>query len=334
MTTKFAGLALAALVALGATAARADDPVKIRISWAVAPAQLTPILFAHPGLAEHLGKSYTLETTRVLGSSVALTSLAAGELDLAAMTFNVLGPAIENAGLDDLRIVADEIRDGVPGYETNHYMVAKDGPIHTVEDLKGKIVAINGIGGGQDIFMRVMLKKHGLTYPGDYTIIEAQFPNMKALLADKKVDLIIGVKPFTEDPGLKAIARDLFTQRDAVGMTDFLFLTARTGFIAKHRAALVDFFEDDIRATRWYMDPANHDAAIQIISNFIKQPPERLGWVLTKNDFYRDPLLHPDLAAIQANVDLLKEFGFIKGHIDVAKHADLSMVEEAAKRIH
>ena len=116
-------------------------------------------------------------------------------------------------------------------------------------------------------------------------------------------------------------------------MTDFLFLTARTGFIAKNRAALVDFFEDDIRATRWYMDPANHDAAIQIISNFIKQPPERLGWVLTKNDFYRDPSLHPDLAAIQANVDLLQEFGFIKGHIDVQKHADLSIVEAAAKRL-
>jgi len=213
-------------------------------------------------------------------------------------------------------------------------MVRNDSGIAKVEDLKGKIAAINGIGGGQDIFMRVMLRRHKLEYPGDYTIVEAQFPNMKALLADKKVDLIVGVKPFTMDPGLQAIAHDLFTQRDAVGMTDFLFLTARTGFIAKNRAALVDFFEDDIRATRWYVDPANHDAAIAIVSSFIKVPPERLGWVFTHDDLYRDKRLHPDLAAIQKNVDLLQGFGFIKEHIDVAKHADLSLVEGAAKRVH
>jgi sulfonate transport system substrate-binding protein len=329
--------ALACLVSVlmvtGAVGARSDEPLKIRIGWAVAPAQLTPILFEHAGLAQHLGKSYVLEPTRFVGSSVALQALAVGELDLCPMTFNVLGPAIQSAGLTDLRIVADEVRDGVPGYDTNRYMVRKDSGIDKVEDLKDKIVAVNGLGGGQDIFMRVMLRRHKLEYPADYTIIEAQFPNMKALLADKKVDLIVGVKPFTEDPGLQAIGRDLFTQRDAVGVTDFLFLTARTGFIEKNRAALVDFLEDDIRATRWYLDPANHQEAVEIISRFLKVPPERLGWVLTKNDLYHDPQLHPDLAAIQKNVDLLQEFGFVKEHIDVAKHADLSMVEDAAKRL-
>lgn len=329
----FAAL-VAALSLLAPGAANSDEPLKIRIGWAVAPAQLTPILFQHPGLAKHLGKSYTLEPTRFPGSSVALQAFAAGELDIAPMTFNVLGPAIQNAGLDDIRIIADEVRDGVKGYDTNRYMVRKDSGIDKIEDLKGKIAAVNGIGGGQDIFMRVMLRRHKLEYPGDYTLVEAQFPNMKGLLADKKVDLIVGVKPFTMDPGLQAIARDLFTQRDAVGMTDFLFLTARTGFIAKNRAALVDFFEDDIRATRWYMDPANHAAAIAIVSAFIKQPPERLGWVFTHNDLYRNPNLRPDLAAIQKNVDMLQEFGFIKSHVDVAKHADLSMVEDAAKRLH
>ena len=320
--------------ALVPLAARGDEPVKIRIGWAVAPAQLTPILFEHPGLAQHLGKSYTLEPTRVAGSSVALQALAAGELELCPMTFNVLGPAILSAGLTDLRIIADEVRDGVEGYDTNRYMVRKDGGIEKVEDLKGKIAAINGIGGGQDIFMRVMLRRHNVEYPRDYTIVEAQFPNMKGLLADKKVDLIVGVKPFTEDPALQAIGRDLFTQRDAVGVTDFLFLTARTGFIEKNRAALVDFLEDDIRATRWYLDPANHQEAVEIIARFIKAPPERLGWVLTKNDLYHDRSLHPDLPAIQKNVDMLQDFGFIKEHIDVAKQADLTPVEDAAKRVH
>lgn len=327
------GAVVAALLAAFGVPALAEEPVKLRVSYAVAPAQLTPIFFEHPGIARHLGKSYTLEPQRVVGSSVGLQALAAGELDLGAMTFNVLATAIQNAGMDDLRIVIDEIRDGVEGYETNHYMVLKDGPIKTVEDLKGKVVAVNGIGGGQDLFMRVMLKRHGLVYPGDFTIVEAQFPTMKGLLLDKKADLVIAVKPFTQDPALQEGARDLFTQRDAVGMTDFLFLTARTGFIAAHRAALVDFFEDDLRATRWYMDPANHQEAVAIAARFTKIPAERLQWVFTKADFYRDPNLHPDLGAIQQNVDMLHEFGFIKEPIDVKAHADLSLVEEAAKRL-
>jgi sulfonate transport system substrate-binding protein len=318
---------------IGASGARSADPVKLRVGWAVAPAQLTPILFAHEGVAKHLGKSYTFEPMRFAGSSATLQALAAGELDITPMTFNVLGPAILNADLSDLRIIADEVRDGVEGYDTNRYMVLKDGPIKSVKDLKGKVVAINGIGGGQDIFMRVMLRKNGLDFPRDYTIIETQFPSMKSFLIEKKADLVVGVKPFTMDPALQAAGMDLFTQRDAVGVTDFLFLTARTGFIAKNRAALVDFFEDDIRATRWFMDPANHDEAINIVAQFIKIPPERLGWVFTKNDLYRDPNLHPDVSSIQKNVDLLQDFGFIKAKIDVKKQSDLSLVEEAVKRI-
>jgi hypothetical protein len=38
------------------------------------------------------------------------------------------------------------------------------------------------------------------------------------------------------------------------------------------------------------------------------------------------------LAAIQRNVDLLQEFGRINGRIDGLQQADLSIVEEAAKR--
>ena len=314
------------------TLAHAQEPLKVRIGWAVAPAQLTPILFAQGGIAKHLGQSYTLEPMRFAGSSLTLQALSTGDLDIAPMTFNVLGPAILNAGLIDLRIIADEIRDGVEGYETNRYMVLKDGPIQKIEDLKGKVVAVNGIGGGQDIFMRVMLRRHGLETPRDYTVIEAPFPSMGSLMIERKADLVVGVKPFILDPAFRAAGRILFTQRDAVGMTDFLFLTARADFIQKNRAALVDFFEDDIRATRWYMDPANHQAAAAIVANFLKMPPERLGWIFTNEDFYRNPDLHPDVGAIQRNVDMLGEFGFIQGKVDVAKQSDLSLVDEAAKR--
>jgi sulfonate transport system substrate-binding protein len=331
MRSLFAVLALAGLV-LSAVAARAE-PVRIRVGWVVVPGQITPILFEPPGVTRHHGKSYVLEPVRFPGSSVALTALAAGELELANLTFTQVPVAVLNGGMTDLRIVIDEFRDGIEGYDSIAYMVLKDGSIRTVADLKGKVIAVNAIGAGSDIFMRVMLRKHGLEHRRDYTIVEAAYPAMRAMLADRKADLIVGVKPFTEDPGFQAIARTLFTQKDAVGPIDMVFLTAREAWLKKNRAAVVDFFEDFIRATRWYIDPANHKEAVAIVSRFTKIPPERIGWVFTKRDFYRDPDLKPDLDSLQRGIDMLKEFGFIRSSIDVRKYSDLSLVEEAARRL-
>jgi NitT/TauT family transport system substrate-binding protein len=331
---QFGLLALASLAsASAAPRAFAADPVKIRIAWTVTPAQLAPILTEPPGVTKHAGKSYVLEPVRHQGSGTTLTALGAGELDIAPMTFIQLGPAIQNAGMTDLRIVGDEFRDGFENYNTNQYLVLQDGGINSVTDMKGKVFATNGIGGGQDVFARVMMRKHGLEYPRDYTIIEASFPNMRAMLAEKKAHLVVGVKPFIEDPAFKAISKTLFTQKEAVGTSDMIFLTARTGYIEKNRAAVVDFFEDFIRSTRWYMDAANQKAAVEIVSKYTKVPAQRLGWIFTKGDFYRDPNARPDIAGIQKNLDMLKEFKFLKADLDIAKYADLSLIEEAAKRI-
>jgi NitT/TauT family transport system substrate-binding protein len=107
----------------------------------------------------------------------------------------------------------------------------------------------------------------------------------------------------------------------------------RKAFIDKNRAALVDFMEDVLRIERWYLDPKNHDEVAKIASGFLKVPPERFGWLFTKQDYYRDPNGLPDLAALQRNVDTTVELGFLKSSFDVKKFADLSIVEEAAKRL-
>ena len=81
----------------------------------------------------------------------------------------------------------------------------KDGPIHKVEDLKGKVVADVGAGSAVDIVIKAMLKKHGLESPRDFSVVEAGFPNMESLLGEKKVDLVAAVQPFTLKPSFQAI---------------------------------------------------------------------------------------------------------------------------------
>ena len=327
---------LAGFVAVLAFAgiARAADPVKIRAAWTVPVANWPSILFAKPELAKHLGKSYVYEDVHFNGTPPMIQAMANNEVDIGDFAYSSLALAIENAGMDDLRVIADEFQDGVPGYYTNEYFVLKDSPIQKVEDLKGKVIATNAVGSAVDIATRAMLKKHGLEDKRDYTVVEAPFPTMKAMLLQKKVDLIPGVPPFSLDPELRANSRVLFTQLEAVGRTQMIVMAVRKDFIAKNRAALVDFMEDSLRAAHWFLDPANRKEVLEIAAKVSKRPAASFeSWLFTKNDSYRDPDMIPNLAALQANIKLQKELGFIKGDIDVKSHADLSLVEEAAKRL-
>jgi NitT/TauT family transport system substrate-binding protein len=145
--------------------------------------------------------------------------------------------------------------------------------------------------------------------------------------------MIPAVLPFVLDPELKKIAVKLFDMRDAIGVSQFVMWSARKPFIDAHRAALVDFLEDTLRITHWYLDPKNHDGAAEIASQLTKQPADRFGWIYTKNDYYRDPYMMPDLAALQKNVDMTKELGFVNNSVDIKAHSDLSLIEEAAKRL-
>jgi NitT/TauT family transport system substrate-binding protein len=328
---------LAILLTAAAIAAHAQ-PVKIRVAYVVPVANWASLLFEKPGLAKHQGKSYTFEAVHFQGTPQMITAIANNELEVADLAFASLAIAVQNAGMDDLRVIADEFQDGVPGYYTDEFFVLKDGPIKSVKDLKGKVVATNVAGSAVDIVMRAMLRKSGLDDKKDVNVIETAFPNMKATLLAKKADAIPGVIPFSFDAELRDKGRVLFTQKEAVGRTQMIVWAAREGFLKKNRAAMVDFMEDAIRAVRWYIDPRNHDEAVQIAARVSKRPAGGFDkWLFRKagqdGDYYHDENMRPDLQALQANIDLQHQLGLVKASINVPKHADLSIVEEAAKRI-
>jgi len=141
------------------------------------------------------------------------------------------------------------------------------------------------------------------------------------------------VMPFALNPMLNEIGVPLYDQTEGLGASQFVFWTARQSYIDKHRAVLVDFMEDILRIERWYIDPKNQPQVMKIASDLIKVPAERFSWVFTNKDYYRDPDMMPDLATLQRNVDTTAELGFIKSSFDVKKYSDLSLIEEAAKRL-
>jgi sulfonate transport system substrate-binding protein len=330
-------LAVACALAAAAGAAHAD-PLKIRLSYVVPVSNWATILFAKPELAPHLNKSYTFEAMHFQNSSLTVQGLAAGEIDIANIGFTTFPLAVVNAGMSDARIIADELQDGVDGYYSDEFMVLKDSPIKTVADLKGKVLADGGIGSGLDIPIRVMLGKYDMQDKRDVTIVEAPIPTLAAELIEHKVDLIGIPLPFTADPKTRAAARTLFTQKDAMGVTELGFWVARAPFLAKNRAALLDFMEDALREERWYTDPAHHAEAVQIAVQVSKVPaPVWDSWLFKKNgqdgDYYRDPNAKPNIASLQSSIDEQQKLGFFKTTFPVKDYVDLSLIEEAAQRI-
>lgn len=310
------------------------EPVKIRIGWVLPTAFFEPILFQKQDVAKHLGKSYTYEPIHFASTPAMIPALAAGDLDIATLANTTTAIAIANAGISDLRIIGSEARDGYEDYFSSNCMVLNDSPIQKVADLKGKVIGANSRGGAMDLTRFILLRKAGLDINKDVTIVETQMPNMKAALMEKKIDLGEFTVPFIYDPQVQSSARTIFRQRDAYGAVDLILWTARTPFLEKNRAALVDFTEDALREIRFLTDPANRSEVIGMVASFTKQPASMFdSWLYTKKDYYRVRDLTPEIPPLQHTFDLQAELGYVKGRVDANKYLDLSIVKEALGRI-
>ena len=208
------------------------------------PGHLIPVLFDNPdqkGL-KHYGKSYTVQPILFRGSSPQLTALASGELEFFASAPSTLALGVTNAHLD-LQAVADIIQDGV-GHHSDSWLVNGAGPIHKIEDLKGKRLATNAIGSAADTAMRALLLRHGLADRRDYLVIQAAFSAMPSLLEKGEVDCAPILNPFYGMMMKTGKYRGLFNaQRCFRGMAGGV-PRRPAPFLAKNQAAVADFMED------------------------------------------------------------------------------------------
>jgi len=201
MRRMFLGATIAATLAaaLAPSVVRAE-PVTIKAAWAAVPGQMFPILMQMKDVLVHYGKSYTVEAIRAPGSGPQTTALATGDISLAYFSPAAFALAIQNAHMNDLRLIGVATRDGYQDYFTRPFAVLADSPIKKVEELKGKVIGDNSIGGAMDIGMRAMLKRHGLEDKRDYTVVEIEFPNMMSALTAKRVDMGFLTTPFSVEP--------------------------------------------------------------------------------------------------------------------------------------
>jgi NitT/TauT family transport system substrate-binding protein len=321
---------------IGFTTMAGADPLTIRVGWVVTPGHLAPLIEElgkrEPGVFKHLGKSYVMQAVHFQGTTPEIQAQAIGELEVASFSSAAVALAITNAHLDE-RIVADVVADGIPGHFSENFVVLADGPIKKIEDVKGKRIATNTIGSASDEAMRTMFRKHGIK-DSDFTTVEANFANMPPMLEGGKLDMIGVLPQFAKGIIGNSKYKVLFQAKDAVGPTQAVMWAMRADFIAAHRPALVDFFEDHIRAVRWFLDPKNRDETLAITSAVTKLPKEKLAFAFTKEDFYHSPDARPELGSVQKEIDESVKLGVLPKPVEIIpKYVDLSLIEEAKKRI-
>ncbi|MGH7090165.1 MAG: ABC transporter substrate-binding protein, partial [Stellaceae bacterium] len=280
-----AAAAAVAAFAFASIASAQAKPWTIKVGYAPPPGHMQPVIEklekVHPELFHHLGKSYVDEGIHFRGSTPQIEALAIGDLQIAAFGPEALVLSNTNAHLDT-RMVADVFQDGVPGYRSVEYVVLANSPIRTVEELEGKRVATNAIGSFGDSAMRVVLHKHGIM-DSDVTSVETSFPSMPAMLDEKKVDLC-PILPQFEHFVTSGKYRVLFRAVDGEGRIQAELWAMKASVIAAHRAALVDFFEDHIRAARWLLDPSHHDEVVNLVAEAAKGTPKEFAFSYTHND--------------------------------------------------
>ena len=111
----------------------------IRLGLVVAPGSTAALLMMKPDASVHRNVTYKFKPMHFVSTAVELAPFASNQVDIIDMSYAAIGAAIENAHLTDLRIVADEIQNGIYGHENGSgFLVLKDGPIKSLRRFEGQ----------------------------------------------------------------------------------------------------------------------------------------------------------------------------------------------------
>ena len=308
------------------------EPVEIRMAYGGIPGVISPLLFMKPDILKHYGKTYTVKSSFIRATSIAMQGMASGDFDVSYISFTALANVIQNGGLD-IKVISDITSWGSHGHQGPVGIVNADSGIKSAKDLKGKTLAVTAKGTGFHYALLANLRKAGLK-DGDYTLVELRRPAMVPALKEGRVDLVFIGPPTMYNIEQKVKSKRIFTAEDGLGDVQSIVLVGRTAFLKEHADAMKDFLEDYIIGLRWFLDPKNRAEAIKITAQLGKQPESFYeAFAFSKKDFYHNPTATPDITALQNNINLMHELGVLKQKVDVKPYIDLSYLDAAKKRL-
>jgi ABC-type nitrate/sulfonate/bicarbonate transport system substrate-binding protein len=315
------GLALLAATALDVAGAQAQQT--IRVGWTIPAEEAKYWMMRRPEQFPTIGKDYKIEWTQFQGTAPMVQAMAAGALDCSTQGVLSMAQGAISANLETY-IVAQHVGEKAGSFSV-YWAVKEDSPIKTVADLKGKSVGTNVLGSGILGPMFLHLKKHGLDPEKDVKMVETGFPASEDAIRSGRVDAGVLNQPFAARAEGKGGLRKLFSLADQQANIVHIMEVCRKEFVDKN-PELAKLYVKDLTAGM-SKALANRDETIKVVSEVTKAPPAVLETYLLKpNDFAREPGAAPNIAGIQAMLDIYAETGMVAKKLDASKFKHSTIV--------
>jgi len=217
------------------------------------------------------------------------------------------------------------------GHRNGSVITVKVGnEINTVEDLKGKTIAIPNKFSTHNILLRKILSDRGIDAAKELKIIDMAPPEMVQALASGQINGFIVAEPFGGQAELQKVGKVLMLSKDIWADHICCVLNVREDIIAKNPEAVQELV-DGLVDTGQFIE-GNRQEAANLSTKYLGQKPEVILHVLTnpKDRVTYDQLL-PTMDDLKATQDYMLKFAITDKAVDLAGYLDDSFARKAYK---
>ncbi len=288
------------------SAAGLAKPTKIKVGYMPIP-DCAP-LFVAIQRDYFKDEGLEVETVPVQGGGVAQPMLESGALDFAIMNYTAAILA-EQSKPGVMRVVSDAYQSAP---HTFKLMVRADSPIHKLQDIRRKTVAVATLKSVGTLTLQAALEVAGLTMR-DVQVKEMELPHMILALQRRTIDVAWMTEPFITIWASQHGGRELYELMQG-RVEDWPIAGWATG------GEYAERFPDRVAAFQRAMNRAQIDVETEprlvhdLLPTYTKIPKD-LAQTIKVGVFPRT--LEP--ARIQKVADLMQEYGDTKGRVDVQR---------------
>ncbi|WNR44079.1 aliphatic sulfonate ABC transporter substrate-binding protein [Paenibacillus roseipurpureus] len=211
------------------------------------------------------------------------------------------------------------------GARSNALIVPANSPIKSVEDLKGKKVAL-AKGTTAHVYLLKLLSAHGLQ-PNSVEIVNLQPDDAAAAFTSGQLDAWVAWDPNITIQLGSGKAKSIAWDKE--GILSPVSLIAQNDFLTKHPNLVTTYLKQYKKAAAWMKD--NQDDAAKLFSEQKKVPVDTMKTLLTNSSVDLQAYTDKTIKAQQETADLLLSNGFIKKTVDVKAFINNKLVQDALK---
>jgi NitT/TauT family transport system substrate-binding protein len=210
-------------------------------------------------------------------------------------------------------------------------VVRKDGPVHTVADLRGKVIGIPSRFSDERLLAHRALARHGVA-ESEVKLVEMPPPDVASALEAGALDAFVMGEPYPSQSEMQGVGRILFWARDYWPDYMSCVVVARQDVIDDRPQAVQVLVDGLARSGLWLDEDVSHRvrASDFVGRRYFHKPPALLRWSLTRPkeriEFNRLSPYKPDFDMVH---DLMFDLHLIKRRMKFEEYVDVQFAEEA-----